>query len=80
MTGELLEREAQLAALERFRRELTGTVVFVAGEAGLGKTSLVARFCEEERGARVLWGRCDSLATPAPLGPFAEIAVRPPSR
>jgi DNA-binding CsgD family transcriptional regulator/tetratricopeptide (TPR) repeat protein len=74
MNAELLEREAQLVSLRAWGRESTGTVVFVAGEAGIGKTSLVARFCEEVQAACVVWGRCDSLATPAPLGPFAEIA------
>src|SRR5204862_7992982 len=49
--------------------------VFVAGEAGVGKTALLRRFCEElADGPRVLWGACDPLFTPRPLGPLSEVA------
>jgi predicted ATPase len=41
----------------------------------VGKTTLVRRFCKEHRGAaRILWGACDALFTPRPLGPFLDIA------
>lgn len=75
----LLERDEQLAALgvlvspviERGR----GRMVIVGGEAGVGKTALVRRFCREHTGAmRVLTGSCDPLTTPRPLGPFLDIA------
>jgi DNA-binding CsgD family transcriptional regulator/tetratricopeptide (TPR) repeat protein len=46
----------------------------VHGEAGVGKTALVRRFCEESDAARVLWGACEPLFTPRPLGPFVDIA------
>ena len=76
--GELLEREQGLAMLARVLRDVgrtgVGRIVFVAGEAGVGKTALVRRFCEQARGSRVLWGGCDPLATPAPLGSVVEVA------
>jgi predicted ATPase len=75
----LLERERTLAALAGWLGEIeglgAGRVVFVAGDAGVGKTVLVRRFCGGMRGTRVLWGRCDPLATPAPLGPLVDIAA-----
>jgi DNA-binding CsgD family transcriptional regulator/tetratricopeptide (TPR) repeat protein len=76
---ELLEREQALGALEGWledvRRSSTGRVIFVAGEAGIGKTTLVQAFCDWAVPLRALWGRCDPLATPAPLGPLVEVAA-----
>jgi DNA-binding CsgD family transcriptional regulator len=75
---ELLERDAVLAQLsEALGRAATGRglVVAISGEAGIGKTSVVRRFVAERDGdARVLWGACDDLAVPRPLGPFRDIA------
>lgn len=71
----LLEREDQLASLHRATlgaRAGEGRVVLVSGEAGVGKSALVRRFCVEEGGA--LWGACDPLSIPQPLGPFTDIA------
>ena len=48
--------------------------MFVSGEAGVGKTLLLRRFCDERGPARVLWGSCDPLFTPRPLGPLVDIA------
>ena len=45
----------------------------IGGEAGVGKTTLVSHFCAEQR-ARVLWGTCDALFTPRPLGPLLDVA------
>ena len=48
--------------------------MLVGGEAGVGKTSLVRRFCEElAGGTAVFWGGWDALMTPRPLGPFLDI-------
>jgi DNA-binding CsgD family transcriptional regulator/tetratricopeptide (TPR) repeat protein len=72
----LLERAAQLASLQGSLAEAAasrGRVVLVHGEAGVGKTALMRRFCAEAH-ARVLWGTCDPLSTPRPLGPFVDIA------
>ena len=74
----LLERDSVLGDL---RDALAGAAarrgrfVLVAGEAGVGKSAAVRAFCAEARGsARVLWGGCDALFTPRPLGPFLDIA------
>ena len=49
--------------------------MLVAGEAGIGKTSLVRAFCgARARPVRVLSGGCDALHTPRVLGPFVDIA------
>ena len=52
-----------------------GSLVFVGGEAGVGKTTLAKKFCEIAGGtARTAWGVCESLSTPSALGPVVEIA------
>jgi predicted ATPase len=75
---ELVERGTPLAALERGRVEAAagnGTVVLLAGEAGVGKTSLIRCFCARHgRDTQMLWGACDALRTPRPLGPLHDIA------
>jgi DNA-binding CsgD family transcriptional regulator/tetratricopeptide (TPR) repeat protein len=49
--------------------------VLIGGEAGVGKTVLLQRFCNDQDPAlRVLWGACDPLFTPAPLGPLLDVA------
>jgi DNA-binding CsgD family transcriptional regulator len=74
---ELLERDGALGALAAARDEAalgTGRVVFVTGEAGIGKTSLVTRFVRDlEADARVLFGTCDDLSIPRPLGPLRDL-------
>lgn len=69
----MLERDELLADLAAAADE-GGRLVLVGGEAGVGKTSLVRAFAAQSR-ARVLFGACENLATPAPLGPFADIAA-----
>jgi DNA-binding CsgD family transcriptional regulator/tetratricopeptide (TPR) repeat protein len=75
----LLERDDALAGLGGALAEARtgrGCIVFLAGEAGVGKTALVQRFLEDgSRDARVLVGACDPLFTPRPLGPFVDIAL-----
>ncbi|MGH3111602.1 MAG: AAA family ATPase, partial [Gaiellaceae bacterium] len=74
----LLERDDALAALDGALaavRAGSGRIVLVAGEAGIGKTSLVRTFSDAPgKRARVLWGACDALFTPRPLGPLHDIA------
>ena len=74
----LLERDAPLATLHRLRAEATsvgGRLVFVEGEAGVGKTSLLGAFRGSvPNGVRTLLGSCDPLSTPRPLGPLVDIA------
>src|SRR6187200_1599737 len=74
----LLERSA---ALDSLTAELEtaetdgGRVVLIAGEAGIGKTTVLRAF-QDGHGAqtRFLWGACDPLFTPRPLGPFSDVA------
>src|SRR5512138_1526132 len=74
----LLERADDLAALTgALSAAATGAggIALVSGEAGIGKTSLVAEFARREGArARVLWGACDPLLTPRPLGPLHDVA------
>lgn len=52
-----------------------GLVALVEGEAGIGKTALLQEFsAQQRRVGRVLWGACDALFTPRPLGPLHDIA------
>jgi DNA-binding SARP family transcriptional activator len=69
-------RRAELAALGAAWSRARGaerTVVLVAGEAGVGKTSLVSRLAAEAHadGALVLAGHCDE-GYGAPYRPFVE--------
>ncbi len=75
---ELLERASHLTQLDE-HLELAaaghGRVVFVGGEAGVGKTSLINAFCQRASGAaQVLWKSCDALSTPGPLGSLRDMA------
>src|SRR4029453_15160748 len=74
----LLERESALETLGGWFAEARaggGRLVVVSGEAGVGKTALVSEFAVRHRpAARVLWGVCDPLTTPRPLGPLADVA------
>jgi DNA-binding CsgD family transcriptional regulator/tetratricopeptide (TPR) repeat protein len=76
---QLLERSAELSALaghlEAVRAQSSGRLGVVGGEAGVGKTSLMRRFCGQAEGSRLLWGACDALFTPRPLGPLVDIAA-----
>lgn len=54
-----------------------GRVFFVGGEAGIGKTALVEAFARRQPAAiRRLWGACDPLFTPRPLGPLHDVAAQ----
>ena len=66
----LLEREAalaELAALAAKARRGSGRVVLLRGEAGVGKTAVIARFAAGLDNARILRGWCDPLIAPRPL-------------
>lgn len=76
---ELLERDDELAVLEQGLAKAQrgrGRLVFVSGEAGIGKSALVRGFCAGlPDSTPVLFGACDGLRTPRPLGPFADIGL-----
>ena len=74
----ILERNSELRLLRQLLDDLDssgGRVVLVRGEAGIGKSALIAEFVAEvEDRAHVLLGACDDLLTPQPLGPIWDIA------
>ncbi len=74
---ELIERDGFLAMLQtKFKNiaEGEGHCIFVSGEAGIGKTSLVKAFREEKKGDCLIYqGACDALFTPRPLAPLYDI-------
>ena len=75
---QLLEREAELSALEECIAAAglgEGRLVVISGEAGVGKTSLVEELSRRGSVARMLWGQCDPLQTPRALGPVLDVAA-----
>ena len=77
MVDGLLERDAPMAQLRVLARRMArggrGEVVLVRGEAGVGKTAVLARFVSQlDSGLRVLQGWCDPLGAPRPLGPLTD--------
>ena len=77
---DLLERDLAFRELERAMVNATrgeGRVALVSGEAGIGKTAVVEQFARRNRATiRILWGSCDPLSTPRPLGPLHDIATQ----
>ena len=74
-----LERDDGLRALEGSLSEIIagsgGKLLLVTGEAGVGKTALLRRFSSSQPASiRVLWGSCEPLLTPRPLGPLFDVA------
>lgn len=78
----LLERDGLLAGLAQhasvaFDHAGSGRVVFVGGEAGVGKSALVRAFLATmPADVTVLMGACESLSTERPLGPLLDFAQR----
>ena len=75
----LIERDESLARLDALLADVRdrgdGRLLFVGGEAGVGKTALLRAFCDaqlaRDAGAsvRVLWGACEPLAHAAAARP-----------
>ncbi|MFD2573067.1 ATP-binding protein [Spirosoma soli] len=76
----LIERAEFLASLHvQFEKTSQGEghCVFIAGEAGIGKTSLVKAFCQPLKDSCQLYlGTCDALFSPRPLAPLYDIALQ----
>ena len=76
---QLLERDEVLDALSALVAGASddgGRLVLLAGEAGIGKTSVVQRLAGRwDHRAVVLVGACDPLDTPRPLSPLLDIAA-----
>ncbi len=76
---ELLERTSFLQTLSQYAgeaRQGDGRLVLVSGESGIGKTALLEAVQAELAGVRWLWGACDGLLTPRPLGPLFDISAQ----
>src|SRR5262245_12442422 len=75
----LLERAPSLERLSQLLSEArggSGRLLFLGGEAGVGKSSLVRAFCAALPGdVRVWTGACDALSLPRPLGPLVDVAA-----
>ncbi|GAB3371871.1 AAA family ATPase [Lysobacter rhizosphaerae] len=74
---ELIERGPALQLLQGafdVAGQGAGRTALVSGEAGIGKTSLVTQLVAELRDSRVLWGGCEALFSPRPLGPLYDMA------
>lgn len=73
----LLERGSALAELDKAQRAVArgaGRLVLLRGEAGVGKTTVIARFVDGlGQRAQVLQGWCDPLTSPRPLGPLVDM-------
>src|SRR5262245_10811710 len=77
--AELLERKEPLAALTGLLAEAaagSGRLALLGGEAGVGKTALARHFASSlPPRTRMLWGACDPLSLPRPLGPLVDMAA-----
>jgi len=77
---DLVERDDALQALRDAvaRARLGhGRTVLVHGEAGIGKSSLLKALLRDPAqtaSLRVLWGGCEALFSPRPLGPLYDMA------
>ena len=75
MSGRLLEREAVLAAIGRLLDQAAdgrGGVLFLVGETGLGKTTMLEAAIEKgRRRFRVGVGQADVVEASLPFGIFA---------
>ena len=74
----LLERDDLLGTLQGLHEEAiagSGRLVLVHGEAGVGKSALVREWgALAASQSPVLWGACDPLSSPRPLGPLVDVA------
>ena len=74
---DLVERDALVRRLQDDLHDAASTggrLVLLAGEAGVGKTSLLQAFAAVRGDTTLWWGGCDALQTPHPLAPLQDIA------
>jgi DNA-binding CsgD family transcriptional regulator len=78
VTSQLVERDRVLDALSDHLGSAVrgcGRVVLLHGEAGVGKTAVLRAFADQVGDTtEVLWGWCEPLSTPRPLGPVLDVA------
>ena len=78
LSSRVVGRNSELATLDEALATATegggGGVVFLVGEAGIGKSRLAQVMASdaERRGLALLWGRAVFAATPVPYRPLAE--------
>ena len=75
----LFERDDAIRRLRGLLQASTvsGRIAAISGEAGVGKTALIeAVAAAESRRASFLWGGCEALDTPRPLGPLLDISIQ----
>ncbi|WP_166659787.1 AAA family ATPase [Actinomycetospora succinea] len=80
--GQVLERGEVLAALDAALADARGgegRTVLLAGEAGLGKTTVLRAWTDTLSDVRLLEGACDDLVTSRTLGPFHDAALDAPA-
>src|SRR5438445_4132926 len=73
----LVGRETELAALDALLAEAlrgAGRTVLITGDAGIGKSRLLAAFIAHARssGAQILHGQCIKAEARRPFGPFVD--------
>lgn len=77
---ELIERDEPLSLLQTVFENVEegeGHCVFIGGEAGIGKTSLVKEFASKiKTRCRIFQGTCDALFTPRPLAPVYDVMIQ----
>jgi DNA-binding CsgD family transcriptional regulator len=77
---ELIEREEPLNLLRTLFQNVEeegGHCVFINGEAGIGKTSLVKEFANGIKNrCQLFQGTCDALFTPRPLAPLYDVLLQ----
>ena len=75
----MLERDGLLAQLDlrwSLAQKGPGGLLFVEGEAGIGKTTVLRAFADSVRvHSPVYWGACEAMATPRPLGALDDMAI-----
>jgi DNA-binding CsgD family transcriptional regulator len=80
MESELIERSEALASLQDAFQQASsgeGRCVFVSGEAGIGKTTLLKAFIRAVKNTCTYYeGTCDALFTPRPLAPLYDILLQ----